>query len=81
MQAHESGAEGCAHGAGGACGTSQEPFCSSELDGGRCEVHWPGTPWSTGLSPVYQGLAAVGPSSGVCIGRLGENRQASCGAG
>lgn len=37
----------------------------SSMEGG-CENHWTGAPWSTGLLPVYQGLAVAGPSSG-CV--------------
>lgn len=66
VQGHESGAEGCAHGAvgRGLQGTSRENHSVAELDGGRGEDHWPGASWSPGLFPAQQGLAVAGPNSG-----------------
>lgn len=40
-----------------------------------------GPPWSTGLSPVYQGLAAVGPSSGCALGDSGRTGRHPVGLG
>lgn len=65
VQGHESGAEGCAHGAVGVCRAPHRNHCVAvSLMEGGCKDHWPGAPWSTGLLPVYQGLAVAGPSSG-----------------
>lgn len=65
VQGHESGVQGCAHKAVGACRApcKNHSVAVSLMEDG-CEDHWPGAPWSTGLLPVHQGLAVAGPSSG-----------------
>lgn len=81
VQGHESGAEGCAHGAVGACRTPHKnhSVAVSLMEGVR----------TTGLGPLgtqgcfqfIRGWQWQAPAQSVCSGRFRENRQASCGAG